>query len=440
MGKADFKVTKRSVEGLQPGAKDAFYWDAEIKGFGVKLTPAGRRTYVFQYRVRGKTAPVRVTIGQHGPITADAARREALRLKAMTAIGRDPVREQREAEREADRLELERLRAEEALAGMTIAKRSKVWLENVKADRPRTYGFYEGIIRNHVLPVIGDVPMPEMKRSDVRRVLDRIPVDQKTLRRNARATLSAFWYWTNDQFLETYDAPLSEVSPFPQQSRSRKKDDALKERDRVLTDSEIKSLWTASAKLVPPFRAFIRLLLLTGQRRSEVAGLDWSELDRDTELWILPPDRSKNGQANKIPLNFLAIAELDRLADGCDWPTKGPVLTTDGVRTLGGFSYIKRLIDDRIESVMGQALDDWHIHDLRRTVATKLQSLKIRFEVNEAILNHRVKRHGSAKPYQQYDWEPEKVTALAALASEVERIISGQDKKNVVPIRRDMAG
>lgn len=440
MGKSDFKITKRSVEGLVPSNKDAFYWDTEIKGFGVKLTPAGRRTYVFQYRIRGKIAPVRVTIGQHGPVTADAARREALRLKAMTASGRDPVREQREAAREAALVEMERLRAEEALADITVTKRSKIWLDDVKVVRPRTYGFYEGIIRNHVLPTIGGIPMPDMKRSDVRRVIESIPAEQKTLRRNTHATLSAFWHWTNDQFLETYDAPLSDVSPFPQRSRSRKKEDALKPRDRVLSDLEIESFWNATAKLLSPYSAFLRLLLLTGQRRSEVAGMHWSEFNRDAEMWVLPPERSKNGQANKISLSSLAIRVLDGLAGGDDWPVKGPVLSTDGTRTIAGFSYIKRLIDKEIASATDQEFKEWHIHDLRRTVATKLQQLGIRFEVIEAILNHRVKPVGVAKHYQLHDWAPEKVTALASLATEIERIISGNDKQNVVPLRRDVVG
>ena len=213
----------------------------------------------------------------------------------------------------------------------------------------------------------------------------------------------------------------------------------------------------ANGQLEAPFGPLYLLLFATGQRREEVAGLDWAELDRASATWTLPRERSKNGEANIVPLNRHAMAALDRIASQEEaerpaWPRRGLVFTTTGQSPVSGYSRAK----SRLDALMGQLAHDdalaagmdpesvavapWRLHDARRTLATALQRLGVRFEVTEAVLNHTAgaSRSGVAAVYQRHGWGPEKRAALDAWADHCDRIIRpADDAGNVVPLRRD---
>jgi integrase len=196
-----------------------------------------------------------------------------------------------------------------------------------------------------------------------------------------------------------------------------------------------------------------RLLIATGQRREEVAGLDWYELDRKSQTWTLPAERAKNGQAHIVPLNALAVAELDTLATKLvdaendsdaetSWPARGLVFTTTGKTAASGHSRGKSRLDKEVETTLsGRAartgkpqhpIAAWRIHDVRRTVATGLQRLGIRFEVTEAVLNHvSGSRSGVAGVYQRHDWKEEKRMALLAWGSHLNSLISPTSGSNI---------
>lgn len=211
-------------------------------------------------------------------------------------------------------------------------------------------------------------------------------------------------------------------------------------RDRVLSDDEIALVWAAAEKLGYPFGPLTRLLLVTGQRREEVGGLAWSELDRSGRVWLLPAARAKNKQPSLIPLSELAIEILDGIAamvgeepkPGVEpkWPRKGLVFTTTGKTAASGFSKAKTRLDGEIKKIVEKRADEtgvepepvpyWRLHDLRRTVATGLQRLGVRFEVTEAVLNHvSGARAGVAGIYQRHDWKEEKRNALDQWAAHV---------------------
>jgi len=189
------------------------------------------------------------------------------------------------------------------------------------------------------------------------------------------------------------------------------KPEAPAARDRVLSDAELKAVWVAAASLGAPLSAFYRLLIVTLQRRSEVAGMNWMELDRAGAVWLIPAERTKTETAQLVPLSSLAIDELDLLAGGSDWPKTGYVVSY-GRGPLNSFSKAKRAIDGKLEGVAA-----WRVHDLRRTGATVLQRLGVRFEVTEAVLNHvSGSKSGVAGIYQRHDWKEEKRDALVQYA------------------------
>jgi integrase len=208
-------------------------------------------------------------------------------------------------------------------------------------------------------------------------------------------------------------------------------------REHVLSDIEVQLFWQATPKLSAPFDSFARILLLTGQRRSEVAGMAWAELDRASATWTIPKARAKNKAANIVPLSAPVMAELDALAvkvwggnwpDGKRiWPIDGLVLTTTGKTPISGLSKAKAKLDTEMVKLAGQRpVEPWRFHDIRRTVATSMQRLGVRLEVTEAALHHLSgSRAGIVGVYQRHDWKDEKRAALEAWAARVEAIVAG---------------
>jgi integrase len=195
-------------------------------------------------------------------------------------------------------------------------------------------------------------------------------------------------------------------------------------------------------------------LIVTGQRREEVAALDWAELDRDTATWVLPAGRAKNGQAHIVPLSALALVVLDEVAANVidaredepqRWPSRGLVFTTKGQTAFSGHSKAKARLDVMMEKLANSQelsyapfsleLSPWRVHDLRRTLATGLQRLGIRFEVTEAVLNHvSGSKGGIAGVYQRHDWKDEKRAALEAWGRHLSVAINAPQTDNVVSL------
>jgi integrase len=221
-------------------------------------------------------------------------------------------------------------------------------------------------------------------------------------------------------------------------------------RERVLSDQELAEIWRAASDVAAPYGSIVRLLILTGQRRGEVAGMSWNEIADDLTAWTMPGDRTKNGAVHVVPLSSTAskIIKATLPADA-----KGAKRTLAELRAAGalilpgekgayaGWSKAKRALDDATAKKSGAkpaAIEPWSIHDLRRTVATGLQRLGVRLEVTEAVLNHvSGSRGGIAGVYQRHDWAAEKRAALDAWAAHVAAIIEGHvGADNVVALRQ----
>jgi integrase len=193
----------------------------------------------------------------------------------------------------------------------------------------------------------------------------------------------------------------------------------------VLTDDELRLVWRAAAQIEWPFGSLVQLLILTGQRREEVAAMRWSEIQDSGRVWILPGDRTKNGQAHHVPLSGAAqalLSALPRLA-GSDL-----ILTTTGARPISGYSNAKERLDRVIEELAEAEAHDreaaplivqpWRLHDLRRTVASGMARLAVTPHVIEAILNHRSGIvSGVAAIYNRHDYLDERRDALEKWAN-----------------------
>jgi len=419
------KVTKRTVDAMQAAAKDQMLWDDDLSGFGLKVTPAGNKVYLVQYRLGGRGSKTRrFTLGMHGsPWTSAGARSEAERLLTLVRQGVDPAAVKEERQRVA--------------VDLAFGTYSDLFLrEYVRRKWKASYDDAARIFRLHVCPVLKDKPLPSIRKADLTAVIDALPTEQAALRRKVHAVMRRLFRWAVGRG-DIERSPLEglEAPPVP---------DA---RDRTLSDDELRLAWLAAGKLGYPFASMYRLLIGTGQRREEVAGLDWKELNRGAAEWHLPAARAKNGKASVVPLSAPMIAELDVVAKSDAWPKRGFVLSTNGKTAVSGYSRAKSRLDAAMLRLATQEASDsghdpadvevdaWRVHDLRRTVATGLQRLGVRFEVTEAVLNHvSGAKAGVAGVYQRHDWKPEKRDALNAWAVHVEQIVAGADETNVIAL------
>jgi integrase len=196
-------------------------------------------------------------------------------------------------------------------------------------------------------------------------------------------------------------------------------------RQRVLTD-ELRALWAASAKLDYPYGPLLKVLMLTGQRRSEVAEARWPEFDLTKRLWTIPPDRMKGAAARVVPLTDPVLAILG----GLPRFTKGDHVfsTSFGASPVTGFSRLK----DRLDKLLGGATD-YVLHDVRRTMRTHLSALPITDRVRELVIAHA--QPGLHKVYDQHAYLDEKRHALELWAARLHGIVAPAQGANVVALR-----
>lgn len=293
------RINKTNVDNLLPGAAEVLLWDDKIAGFGCKVMPTGAKSYLFQYRLGGRAGRTRrVTIGKHGSLTPDAARKEAERLAVLVSQGIDP----------------QQLKQDNARKAVDLAFKgyAQTFVDDcLKVRWKRSHKDGDALLRLYAIPVLGNKPLHEINRADIRAVLAKAKGKVATSR-NLFAVLRRLFKWAVSQG-DLDVSPIMGMEPPPLPVK----------RDRVLSDEELTLAWKGSDLLGYPFGPFVRLLILTGQRLEEVSGLEWHELDKDKALWSLPADRAKNGNATLVPLSPLAVAELNALAkrakrkDGC---------------------------------------------------------------------------------------------------------------------------
>jgi integrase len=403
------RISKSTVDGMvtpAPGTR-AMLWDTEVKGFGVRITSTGVRTYVLRYRMGGGDTPQRMlTIGRHGsPWTAESARRRAVELLSQVRLGTDHVAE-RDAARAAAVVELDdRVRR-------MFATFADIWIkEHVQRDGLRSESDIRGVVERDLKPAFAGKTIDEITKADVTTMLNAIGDRSEPAANKAHKWLRAMYNWMIEKG-HINRSPLERMGP-PYKE---------KERTRVLRLGELVVLWVALERMTEPFRSFYRLLILLGQRLRETAAVPWSELDLDADDWLLPQARTKNSNDHLVPLSAQAVELLEAVQ-----PDKkrrhGPVFTTNGLVGISGFSKAKIAIDkavaelvrsdERARALVGEGLEPWVVHDIRRSLATGCQAMGVALEHTEAILNHvSGKRTGVIGIYHVHDYYDEKAEAL----------------------------
>ena len=395
-------LTAKAIENAKPGPARREIPDAGCRGLYLVVQPSGARSWAVRYRFEGQSRKLTLD----GFPTLAAARKQATAALAELSNGVDPATKGKQAKATAAKAEAERGRDTfQALA------RQFLDLYAAKKTRENTYVHYR-----RMLEIAGEhwgaKSIHDIKRRDIVELLDKIAVDRPILANRTLAVLSKFFRW-----LAARD--VVESSPCVGVERPAEE----KPRDRVLSDDELRRLWLACDKIGGRIGAFVKVLLLTGQRRSEVAGLPLSEIEGD--LWTLPSERTKNARVHVVPLSR-QVAEIIASQPPVE---KDFVFTGSKRARIGSFTRYK----EKIDAIM-RPDSTWVFHDLRRTCASGMSRLGVSVPVVEKVLNHAGGTFsGVVGTYNRYDHLPEKRAALQRWADHVDQIVSGEPAGKVLP-------
>jgi integrase len=270
---AQTTLTARTIETVRPGRQRREIPDKHMPGLYLVLQPSGAKSWAVRYRHAG--TPRKHTIGSYPAIDLKSAREFASKALRAVAEGRDPGREKAQERAAPDTVE--------AVAAQFIERHCK------RANRPSTAQATERQVRLYVLPRWRGRLARDITRRDVLDVLDRVVDSGKPIAANrVLAAVRKMFAWAVSRDIIAA-SPCAGVKP-PAAECSR---------DHVLTDSELRKVWQAADKVGGPFGALVQLLILTGQRRDEVAGMKWPEIDLEARLWTLLPERVKNNEKHK---------------------------------------------------------------------------------------------------------------------------------------------
>ncbi|MGO4438449.1 tyrosine-type recombinase/integrase [Rhizobium sp. RAF56] len=378
-------LTKTIVKKLElpPGKDDIVFWDNSLAGFGLRIRKGGKRVFVAQFRDEAG-ATRRVTIGSTDVLEADEARAQAKKLLGGVAIGNDPAKAKKEARLAVKFGEM----LDKYLAHAKDKQEASTLEATTRNLRTHSKGFHTTALR-------------EIGRIDIAELHGKITKKNGPVQANrVLASLSGYFAF----LVARGQVETNPVNGVPK--------NVEKGRERVLTDDELRAIWKGTES-GSDYDRIIRVLLLTGLRRSEVGSMRWEEVAGD--LWTIPGERMKNGLAHEVALTESALAALPEAQD------KGFVFGKEMIgerRGYSGWSRSKGRLDGRLK------IADWGLHDFRRTMSTKLHDAGVEPHIVEALLAH-ISGHkgGVAGTYNKAAYRTQKRAALTLWAGMIDAII-----------------
>jgi integrase len=366
-------ITDTMVQKVKPAPKGkrVEYWDAIVPGFGLRVTDTGSKSFFLRKRI--DTEQVRMS-WSYPTTSLEAARIAAKSVLEDLANGINPKTKQEEEER-ANKVRLEN-------TFKSIAERFMVQHVDLHLA-PCTKLEYKWALFGKDVAKLQNRPVDSITRPDVREILDAILDSGRPSSANKmRAYLSKFFNWCAERDLLEH-VPTDRIKPPAPKVVG----------ERTLNEAEIKLVWAAFDAEGDVFGDLFKLLLLTGQRRSEVAGIRQSELtdlDGEKPSWQIPSNRTKNGRPHVVSLSKPVVEILKNRPVIGD---EGLLLTTTGNTGVTGFSKAKKHVDAwikaKLEKEEQRPMPDWDLHDLRRTMVTMMNDrLGIAPHIVEACVNH----------------------------------------------------
>jgi integrase len=395
------KLTAKTAAALTlpAGKSDVIHFDDQLPGFGFRIRQGAGgkvlRSWIVQYRRASATR--RMLLGSAEVVSAEAARQAARKALGAVANGQDPQGER------ADRRDADKLTLRKAVGEYLAVKKREL--------RPRSFFETARYLTGNYFRSLHGMPLDTIERRDVATCIVRIARESgNPAAGQARSKLSGFFTWCLRMGMVQANPVIGTHEPA--QNRPR---------ERVLSDDELTAIWRACGD--DEYGKIVKLLILTGCRREEIGGMCWTEIKPDG-TWTLPTERSKNGRAHTLPLMPMMREIIG---------TVPQVVGRDqlfGERSPHGFTgwhECKPGLDQR-----SGVTDEWRLHDVRRSVATRMADIGIAPHIIEQILNHQSgHKAGPAGIYNRSSYEREVKAALALWEDHIRALIEGGERKVV---------
>jgi integrase len=413
--------TVKQIENLKPRDDRYEIADANLPSNRIVVFPSGAKSWIFRYRFNGRTRKMTLAAG-----ATDLARARELGMEALNAVKakRDPGAEALEKKRAAAPMTVECLI--EKYAKEHLGKKEDPKTGEVVSYSLRSGHEVERILRKELKPYLNRQANGGLSESEAGDLIKNVAKRGTVIRNRTLANMKSLY-----AFAMSSDGGRVAASNLFADLKLKEVDD----REIVLSELELKAVWAAAGKLGEPYTGVIRLLILTGQRLNEIAGLRWAEVNFGKKQIELPGWRTKNGLAHIVALSPAAIEILEAAKEKKIQSEEGLVFTITGGQ-LNGWSRLRGRLYEATEEAFGSKPQAWVIHDLRRSAATHMaEDLKIAPHIVDRILNHVtgvVKR--VAKIYNRAEYLDERREALEKWARYVDGFVSGSPS-NVVPIR-----
>jgi integrase len=385
-------LTARVVEQLPPASPGDRheYFDQELPGLTLRVTERGAKTWTVMYRHRGRLR--RLTLGSASILAPAAARARARDVLYAAGKGSDPATEKSEG-RSAE----------------TLQELAKLYIDKHARPRKRSWRADRNLLDRKILPRWRHRAIVDITRRDCLGLVEAVAeAGAPVVANRVAALISKLFSFALDRgLIETH---IAQRLPRPGVERQR---------DRVLSDEEIRTLWGAWEQLAAPMAAFYRLRLLTAQRGGEVASMRWQDVDLDAGWWTIPATSSKNKLAHRVPLNASALRILATILATADEDAIYVVGATQRAKGTGARG--KR---QQAEAAKTFGVENFRGHDLRRTAASTMASGGIPRLTISKILNH-VERSVTAV-YDRHSYDSEKQAALAWWDARLESILKNK--------------
>lgn len=396
------KLTDSFIRNFSYPGKEHEFYDEIRPGFILRVTKTGHKSFSYRYRFGDKVQ--RYTIGTFPAISLSKARSIADDLHLKVKQGIDPQEEKLNARAEPRQL--------------TISELSKEYEDrHFLKLKKTTQDDYRRRINNVIVPALGDIYVKDLDRITIIDFLEEIAFehgkDGAPIQSNrVRAVLSSMYSFAVDKAICDFN-PVQTVKPIGEE----------KSRNRVYSEKEIKLLWEHFCFETEPFSSVFKMLLITGQRLRETRRMKWKHLKND--IWIIPEEETKASRTHFVPLSTLALKILEErkeISGDSDFVFESPVNPGEPIYWLqNAAARIRR----------ASKIDDFRIHDLRRTVASFMAEQGVSRTVLGKILNHKGLSGDSSVTaiYDRHEYMDEKKEALDSWANQIDCILTGEKEK-----------
>lgn len=405
------QFTDRFIKGLKSKTDKKFtdFREKSGNGFGITVFPSGEKSFIFLYHFGGRKR--RMTLGKYPYCTLKQAKNLHHEALKMIANGQDPALEKQKQKIEA--------RDSSTIEGL-IEEYLEIWAK----PRKRSWEEDKRMLEKDILPTWGKRKAKDITRRDVIQLLDKIK------ERGAPIIANRTFACLRRMFNFAIERDIVQHTPCIQVKAPSKEN----RRDRCLSLDEIKFFWNElqNAPMSEATQLALKFQLVTAQRKGEVISAEWNEVDVLNKVWIIPAEKAKNGITHRVPLSKIALDLLDEIKKAS---TSNKWLFPSERRSthIRGQS-IDRAIRRSLETIFSD-MEAFCPHDLRRSAATHMASLRISGETLSRVLNH-ARKGVTELHYIKHTYDDEKRFALDAWSQKLKEIIFNTSiKENIIPLK-----